>query len=138
MKKLLVIWSIVVFSIFALADSTSQSTRKAFNLSVDTQYSQSGLALMRITVQDSKPKSGVCPYYVRSLQYLEALHVLNVEVFQEACNNEAFGVSTGEVLWIAPKALQAKGTPITIIMNQGQAGSLLFDDSKKTFSVMGD
>ena len=134
MKKILIIVSLLLSH--GLAWGQTLSTSKSFSIDAESQNSQ-GLTLVHVAVKDTKAKSGVCPYYVKSLQYLEAVRILSVELFQEVCLNEAFGISKGEVFWVVPKSLESKGLPITVLINQTQAGALVFDEVKQSFNVKG-
>jgi hypothetical protein len=141
MKKVLIITTLLtgLFSIgeFARGQAAFQVKSKTFALAAESQNAQ-GLTLVHVDIRDAKAKSGVCPYYVKSMQFLEAVRILNVEIYQEVCVNEAFGVSKGEIFWVVPKSLQAKGQTITVLVNQTQAGALVFDEAKQSFNVKGE
>jgi hypothetical protein len=110
---------------------------KSFSIAVGTQRTQKTTAL-RISIEDAKAKAGVCPYYVRSFEYLPAAKLLSIEVYQESCANDAYGFSQGEAVWIAPLGIQTKGSKISVLVNQTPAGSLIYDDQDRLFSVNGD
>jgi len=110
---------------------------KAFSIAVGTQRTQKSTAL-RISIEDAKPKSGVCPYYVRSFEYLPGANLLSIELYQEACLNDAYGFSQGEAIWVAPAGIQTKGSKVSVFINQTPAGSLIYDQQTQMFSVNGD
>jgi hypothetical protein len=135
MKKLLamaLVGGALLSPIVLKADaSTAQYVLDAALLKDDTQ----GSTVLRLAIEDAKPKSGVCPYYVKTTEYLPSLHVLNVEVYQENCRNEAFGTSKGQVYWVVPKSLQDEQVELQVLVNQKISGTLNYSPRFKTFIV---
>ena len=140
MKKIL---TISVSSALLLLGSLSwgqamvPTKSRPFTIGAGTQKTARN-SILHISIQDAKPKSGICPYYVRSLQYIQSLQVLNVEVYQESCLNDGYGFSQGDALWVVPPSLLTKGSTISVLVNDSKAGALVFDDSIQAFSVKGD
>jgi hypothetical protein len=143
MKKLLiVVGCALAFSAIGTSETVWGQTAlagkpKSFSIAVGSQRLQKSMAL-RISIEDAKAKSGVCPYYVRSFEYLPGANLLNIEVYQEACANDAYGFSQGEAIWVAPLGIQTKGSKVSVLVNQTPAGTLIYDQETQLFSVNGD
>jgi hypothetical protein len=129
MKKFLVSSLLLVSSSLALANSQN------FSVSPVSDKSLAGKQLLRLKIQDVQPKSGVCPYYVKQTQYLPALQVLSVEVYQENCVNDAYGISKGEVDWVVPATLLATGREVQVLVNQTKTSILVYDETTQSFRV---
>src|SRR5580698_6531843 len=103
-------------SIILLADA--RSLKPAFTVKAQVQRSDTNSLILQLRIQDAKDKSGVCPYYVKTLQYLQGVKLLNVEVYQEFCTNEAYGKSEGDVFWTIPNSLLRQASVVAVLVNQ--------------------
>ena len=137
MKKLLIVVACVCITSATSWGQALVTKSKPFSIAVGTQKIQKSTAL-RISIEDAKAKAGVCPYYVRSFEYLPGANLVSIEVYQEHCLNDAYGFPQGEAIWIAPLGLQTKGSKVSVLINQTPAGSLIYDEQTQLFSVNGD
>jgi hypothetical protein len=115
------------FPVVALASSPYKFT------SLTDHDSVLGQVLLRITIEDAQPKAGICPYFAKSIQYLEGAKLLNVEIYQEVCANDAFGTSKGTLDWFVPGALLTQGAQLHLFVNQKDSGTLVYDEASKSF-----
>ena len=118
------------FSTFAFSADV-----QTFQLKSVVDKGLSGEALLRLIVVDSQPKSGVCYYYLKTLQYSPVDRILTLDIYQENCVNDAFGLSKGEVDWAVPTSLLTDGAEIQVVVNQAKAGSLVYVSGNKNFRV---
>jgi hypothetical protein len=111
------------------------SAQAPFAVTAQVQKSGSSQAVLQLNIADSQDKSGVCSYYLKSFQYLEAIKTLDVEIYQEPCFNDQVGKSKGELYWVIPKALQVSGSKVCLLINQKVAVALVYDDVSQSVKV---
>ena len=121
--------------LFFVGTNLWASNPASFSVNPASDKALLGKQLLRLKIQDVQAKSGVCLYYVKQLQYLPALQVLNVELYQENCTNDSYGPSKGEVDWVVPASLLSTGQEVQVVVNQTKAGSLVYDEATQSFHV---
>jgi hypothetical protein len=132
----LVLSTLVILMTGGVAKADVAHSQFTVDASMVLEEGQAG-SILKLDVQDAKPKSGVCPYYAKNVEYLPSVHVLNIEVYQENCRNDAYGVSQGQVYWVVPKSLQNGAADLQILVNQNLAASLSYSSRSKTFVING-
>ena len=122
------------FVSFLLSQSVWAASAYKISPTTEAATTKSRTAL-KLFIEDVAAKQGVCPYYVKSQQYLEGIKLLNIEIYQETCLNDAFGRSNGELAWVVPNALLKTGSEIKVLVNQNPSGILVYDESTKKFQL---
>jgi hypothetical protein len=135
MKKFLIIGLGGLAALCWASVGSAQVPTKAFVVTASTQRSQPSTTLIHLHVSDVQSKVGVCPYYIKNLQYIDAVKVLNIELFQDVCANDRYGVSQGDLYWVVPRTLAIHGTHIDLLINGKRNGAISYDDQTQAFKV---
>lgn len=132
MKYLAVVFTMaLVWGATAAADSRGP----LFSVDVKTQKSQSEV-LVELKLKDAYSKTGMCPYFLQALQYVPSLNVLNLDMSQGVCSNDAYGKSEGTVYWVVPRPfLTGTSNKLCLVVNQGKVATLVYDEASRSFRV---
>lgn len=100
---------------------------------ISSKTVEDGGALLKIKIKDAEKQTGVCPYYVEAFTFNKDKKELNLKITKGFCPNDQFGVSQGDLYWVAPRVVQ--GEKLCIYLNNNKMGSILVQGNKKTYRV---
>jgi hypothetical protein len=103
------------------------SSASPFNINVALNETAQA-AELTIHVEDAEEVSNACDYYVRRLEYVEALRTLMVDVEPQFCQLDRMGRRKASFKWIMPHLLRATGK-LCLVVNQKKIGVASFSHS---------
>ncbi len=92
--------------------------------------------LLKVSVEELAPQSGVCPYYAKGFIFDANTKNLKVDMTKGFCPNEQYGKSAGKFYWMVPSALVRSHDKICVSVNGGRADSVSFEGLGKGLKLV--
>jgi len=88
-----------------------------------------------IKVIDERPVQNLCPYYLKRMEHLSALHALSLEFdSQKPCPFDVYGKRKGIFKWKVPATVLGHDR-LRLLLNGVDAGWLRFDSGQVVFNA---